>query len=456
MSLVLEKHEKDKGCPSLITIIKNKVILHALKLLLSAAIFPAFAGFFSCASVSQAASAPVRDIPADYAGVAHAGGIKTQQELLDHMGIRWILYTFNWDRIESEPGQWDFQYYDEIVDMTNEAGIKTLGILAYDSPHIHADNKRHNYIPPDKIENFQEYVRRTVEHFRGRIGAWCIWNEPNTNLFWTGSDKEFFELARLAADAVREIDSEVILMGGAFNRGVFGLQKKFIQGLFDSGAMKKCDAVAFHPYELNPSRSARLYDKFKKMIDPYGFGNKIWITEIGYPTSGWYPTKVPEEKLYAHVIKTFTLLAVRGSQKLLWYQLFDPVDRKPSNSEDFFGLVRSREDFTSKGADAFRLCATFISGTSLSTQELQREKLPASLAAYYFRGNETNALVMWNNNPAAIKVSAALPGTSHTRHDPVTGATESIQANVEMRIDSAPVFITWEGGGEQAVVLKKR
>jgi len=439
----------------LVTIIKNKVILKPLKLLLSAAIFPAVASFVSCASVSQSSSAQVRDIPTDYAGIVHAGSTRTQEEfeLLDYMGVRWVLHTFYWDRIEREQGQWDFQYYDEIVDAVNGAGIKTLGILAYDSPYIHADNKRHYYIPPDKIDNFLEYARRTVEHFRGRVGAWCIWNEPNGH-FWTGSNKEFFELARLTADAVREIDSEVILLGGAFNRGVFGLPKKFIQGMFSSGAMEKVDTVAFHPYELNPARSARLYDQFKKMADDYGYGDKIWITEVGYPSGGWYPTKVPEEKLYAHVIKTFTLLAVRGSQKLLWYQLFDPVKRRPSNSESFFGLLRSTEDYTSKGADAFRLCATFIPGTRLSTQELLRENLPASLTTYYFRGSETNTLVMWNNSPAAARVSAALPGTSHTRHDPQTGAAESIQANVEIRIDSMPIFITWQGGGGQPVVLK--
>jgi len=432
-------------------------MLRAIRLFLSAAVFPAVAGFFSCASVSQSASAPVLDIPADYAGIVHAGITKTQQEyeLLDYLGVRWILHTFSWDRIEREPDQWNFQYYDEIVDTAGQAGIKTLGLLAYDSPYIHADNNRHDYIPPDKIPYFLEYVRRTVLHFRGRVDAWCIWNEPNAR-FWTGTDQEFIELARLAADAVREVDSEVILMGGAFNRGIFGLPKKFIQGLFESGAMEKVDAVAFHPYELNPARSARLFDKFRKMVEPYGFGDKIWIKEAGYPTGGRYPTKIPEKKLSPYVIKTFTLMAVRGTRVLLWYQLFDPVNRRVSNSEDYFGLVRSRDDYTSKGAEAFRLCATFISGTSLRTQELVQENLPASLAAYYFCGNETNTLVLWNNSPAAIKISAALPGTGHTRHDPATGAAESIQANVEIRVDSMPVFITWQGGGLQPVFLKKR
>jgi len=435
-----------------------KKMLRAIRLPSAAAILAVAAlPLFSCASAPQSASAPDRVIPEDYAGIVHAGGTKTQQEyeLLDHMGVRWILHTFNWDRIERNEGQWDFQFYDEIVDTAGQAGIKTFGTLGYDSPYIHADDNRHYYIPPDKIPYFLEYVRRTVEHFRGRVDAWCIWNEPSAR-FWTGTDKEFFELARLAAAAVREVDSEVILLSGAFNRGVFGLPKKFIRSMFESGAMEQVDAVAFHPYELNPARSARLFDQFRKMIKPWGLEEKIWISEAGYPTGGWYPTKIPEKKLSSYVIKTYTLLAVRDTRVLLWYQLFDRVNRRPCNSEDFFGLLRSSEDYTSKGAEAFRLCATFISGVSMDTQRLLRKNLPKSLDSYYFRGSESNTLVLWNNSLGAIKINAALPGTGHTRHDPATGAATPIQANGEIRVGSTPVFITWQGGGLQPVFLNKR
>ena len=396
-----------------------------------------------------------RSIPADFAGIVHAGRTRTTEEfeLMNVLGVRWILHTFTWNRIEREPGLWDFQYFDEIVDMAGQAGIKTLGLLAYSNNYLHADGKRRNYIPPDKIPLFLEYVRRTVEHFRGRVDAWCIWNEPNTNHFWKGTDAEFYELARRTADVVREVDSEVILLGGGVNRGIFGLQKKFINGLFKSGAMDKVDAVALHPYELNPVRAARLYDKFRKLMKPWGFEDKIWITEAGYPTGGRYPTKVAEHKFSSHVIKTFTLLAIRDSRMLLWYQLFDPPTRHPSNSEYYFGLVRSREDYTSKGAEAFRLCATYISGTLLNTQELRRENLPASLDAYYFCGADDNALILWNNNPGSVKVRAVLPGSGHVSHNVATGAAEPILADAEIRVGSDPVFITWPADSNATPVV---
>ena len=186
--------------------------------------------FFSCASALQFSSTE-RNIPSDYAGIVHAGGTRTPEEfnLLNYLGTRWILHTFYWSSIENEHGVWNFQNLDEIVDMANQAGIKILGVLAYGNQNIQTNKTSSRYIPSDDIPLFLEYVRRTAAHFRGRVDAWCIWNEPNTSHFWKGTNAEFYELTRLTADAVREVDSEVILLGGAVNRGIFGLQKKFRQ-----------------------------------------------------------------------------------------------------------------------------------------------------------------------------------------------------------------------------------
>jgi hypothetical protein len=351
---------------------------------------------FSCASSPSSSPGPLA-IPADIAGIVHAGQTNTPEEyaLLDKLGVNWILTTFYWGILEPAQGQWNFYQYDHYVDTAKTAGKKILGVLAYDVGWIHDDGKTHSYIPPDKIDSFLEYVRQTVTHFQGRVDAWCIWNEPNFQ-FWTGSRDEYLVLARRAADAVREADSGVILLGGAFNRGVFCLPKAYIRGLFESGAMEKADGVAFHPYELNPSRTLKLYGKFRALVAPYGFADRIWLTEAGYPTGGWYPTKTNEKKLPSYVVKTFVNLSVNGAKKILWYQLFDPVNRKKSDSEDFFGLVRSTDDYTSKGAEALRLCALHIAGTTYRPDLPRRADLPRSLRAFYFEQPDGGGtLVLW-------------------------------------------------------------
>jgi len=400
-------------------------------------------------------------ISSDYTGLVHAGWTGLQEEFthLDYLGASWIIHTFYWRYIEPEQGEWDFTYYDEIVDNNIEAGIKVMGVLAYDNWWIHEDLSSHRYVPPHKLPDFLNYVKKTVEYFQGRVDAWCIWNEPNFH-FWNGTNEEFFELSRQAADAVREVDSEVILLGGAFNRGVFGLPEKFIRGLFESGAMEKVNAIAFHPYEMNPGRTARLYENFRKIVDDYGFGDKIWITEVGYPTGGFYPTKIREKDLPEYVVKTSVFLTALGSKRLFWYQLFDPVERSNRNSEHFFGLTRSTEDYTSKGAEAFRLCAKYLSGTICYVQEPRQDGLPKSLQVYWFKGTEESALVIWNEGAGSRQVNLLLPGTNHLSHDIVSGKESPIPAETAVKAGKMPLFITWKNpeipGEDKPVIIQKK
>jgi hypothetical protein len=371
------------------------------------------------------------------------------------MGAIWLLTTFNWSRIEKTEGQWDFDKYDRYVYTAKTAGKKIIGVLAYDVSWIHKDGKDRKYIPPDKVHLFLNYVQQTAAHYKGVVDAWCIWNEPNF-LFWNGSRDEYLSLARQAADALREIDSDVILLGGAFNRGIFGLPTAYIKGLFESGAMDKADAVAFHPYELNPNRTAKLFLEFRAQAAKYGFEDRIWITEVGYPTGGLYPTAVSEKKFPAYIVKTFTGLAANGAKKILWYQLFDPLERVKSDSEDYFGLVRSRYVHTSKGAEAFRLCSVYLSGATYRPEFCLQNNLPGSLRTYYFEqpsGGRT--LVLWKEG-RTIKLILTTPKNEYTSHDIVTGNTETKPAQTLIVVGNKPVFITWQGEGTPSLRISGR
>jgi len=162
-----------------------------------------------------------------------------------------------------------------------------------------------------------------------------------------------------------------------------------------------------------------------------------------------YPTRVQEERFPEYVIKTWVLLAAGGAQKILWYQLFDPWNRANGNSEDFFGLVRSRQDYASKGAEAFRLCAIFLSGTNCYAIEPGADGLPRSIRSFWFRGTGRGVLVIWNDNPGQVRIRLRHSGTNSVLHDPVTGAGSQIQADAAVSVGRTPVFITWDGNEDR-------
>jgi len=402
----------------------------------------AFFLFGSCASVNMTFPPEGRRIAADFSGIVHAGETNTQEEFdyLNYMGVSWVLHTFYWGRIEPQQNNWNFEGYDAMVNNAANAGIKVLGVLAYDNWWIHADQKAHDYISSEQLPDFLNYVRRTVEHFKGRVGAWCIWNEPSSTRFWNGTVDEYVELVRQTVDVIKKTDNEAVILGGAFHRNVTGLPKKMINRLFESGAMEKVDAVAFHPYEVSANRSLNLYKQFEKIVNKYGY-DKIWVTEIGYPTGGWYPTKVSEENFPSRIIKTFTLLTAGGAKRILWYQMFDPSNPSKNNSEDFFGLIRVENNYVSKGAEAFRLCALYISDSICYA--FSQNDLPASLQAFWFKRENGGTLVLWKDGAGSAQVSLKLPGTERLQHNIVTGSVSLINSVITIIAGSEPVFITW-------------
>jgi hypothetical protein len=276
------------------------------------------------------------------------------------------------------------------------------------------------------------------------VDAWCIWNEPNTNHFWKGTDEDFFELTRRAAELIKEIDKDVVVLGGAVNRNIPGLDEKFIRGLFKTGAMDNVEAIAFHPYELNPDRTLTLYNKFIDIVKDYGFEDKIWVTEVGYPTGGLYPTKISEKSMPEYTVKTWVYLAAAGTKRIIWYQLFDPPKRAGKNSEDFFGLVRSRRDYTSKGAEAYRLCSKYLSGTTCAAADPAQFNLPKSVRAFKFTAEGREALVLWNEGAGSKKINLKLTGENHKIHNIVTGKESPLHAELSIKAGREPVFITWE------------
>jgi hypothetical protein len=399
--------------------------------------------FISCASTPLPPPVPVT-IPQDFFGMVHAGNTETPEEyaLLDEMGVEWILYTFYWHRMEREKGIFDFSHYDSYVDKGREAGKKIVAVLAYDAPWLYPDGERRRYIAPENIPLFLNFVEKTVDHFRGRVDAWEIWNEPNF-MFWKGSDKEFFELAKLTALKIRETDLQANILGGAFWR----VPKGFIRAMFKAGALENVDGLAFHPYALNPRGAVKLYDKFTSVLSEFNYSGPLWITEAGYPTGGWYPTSVSEDEQPAYVVKTITGIAAKGARALLWYQLFDSYNRgqslEPRNSEAYFGLVYP--DYSrKKGAYAYTLCARYLAGKDYRPDLIEKNGIPKSLIVFYFAGRDgNNTLVLWNDKSSTVKIHISL-GNPGLLHDVSTGENAAIPGETALDIGAMPVIITWK------------
>jgi hypothetical protein len=217
--------------------------------------------------------------------------------------------------------------------------------------------------------------------------------------------------------------------------------------MFDYGALEDIDIVSFHPYAVSPEKSIKLYDRMVNILTGRGFKGEIWITEVGFPTQGWYPTRVSEKKYPDYIIKTLAGLASHGADKIIWYELFDYYDRDEKasrmDSEKYFGLIYHDLSYKA-GAYAFALFGKYIPGAVYIPDYSKAAAFPASVESFYFQREDHNTLILWKKGLGSVKTRLSFSGTNHLMHDISSGDSIVIQNEIDISLNSTPQFYTWE------------
>ena len=428
-------------------------------------------------------------IPEDFLGVVHGGeatgAADIEYEFVKYLGAKWILQTFYWSDFEkndmggfeADPTRGGKKYADW-VNWANQNGLKMFAVLAYSTDWMkttYAGGKA-DYIPPAQYDRYCAYVTEIIKRYGDKLAGYSIWNEPNENpRFWTGTPAEMWDLTRTAAAAARQAIHQYNpggqLVGGALNILAPDL---WTRGFFVSGAMANTDGFAYHPYMPNAKNAAAITREVQHMVSRYGFADRVWLTEMGFPTGGQYSTVVEEDRMPAEVVKTIVLMASRGVKHLFWYQLFDDLDNvdtpNPDNSEDWFGLAYYKPSSPNllnipanatgitkkKGADAYALCGKYIQGTTW--RRLPLVSGPEDVEAYYFEGkNGARTLVLWADRIDAAATAPArvtLPGSDQKRYslgdsgpfttgDDAASLGQPVPESGVYPVGSVPLFFTW-------------
>jgi len=145
---------------------------------------------------------------------------------------------------------------DRIFDFLLSIGMKPFVELSF-MPEALASGPttvfkyRGNVTPPRRYGQWAAFIKRLVSHWIDRYGIrevadWFfeVWNEPNLRAFWTGTRKDYFELYRATASAIKEVDPSLRVGGPSTARD--GWIDEFIHFCETSGAA--VDFVSTHHY----------------------------------------------------------------------------------------------------------------------------------------------------------------------------------------------------------------
>lgn len=250
-------------------------------------------------------------------------------------GVKWSREEFSWSRIEPRPGQFDFDFYDRVVDTARRHGVSIYGLLAYWSGWTRPYTEQ-------GIDDFCRYARAVVRRYKDRIKHWEVYNEPNI-FFWSGPRELYPVLLTRCHAAIKDEDPAATVLGIS----TAGIDTAFIRGCLDAAA--PFDVLTIHPYRVSLQdggfmRELRTAAQLVK-------GRPVWITEMGWSTEIGGTSERAQAQLLARCY--LGALASGACQNVSWYN-FRSDGTDPFYNEHHFGVLR--HDLTPKAG--YRALAT--------------------------------------------------------------------------------------------------
>jgi polysaccharide biosynthesis protein PslG len=275
--------------------------------------------------------------------------------LVREAGFGWVRVQLQWRELEPSPGAYNAAPYDTIIGAAREGGAQVL-VSVVKSPDWAAPSRPGGL--PEDVDAFARTMRFLAERYRGKVGAWEVWNEQNLAGEVGGRVEvgPYVETLRAAYGAVKAADpAAFVLFGGLTPTGtddpaVAIDDVEYLRRFYahDGGAGRAAfDALAAHAGSAANPPDARLPDRpgsgtcppqfadregtcwrdgpefyfrrvaeLRAIMEAHGDGPKqVWLTEFGWdacqglpaPAGYEYCALTSEEQQAEYLTRAFAI-----------------------------------------------------------------------------------------------------------------------------------------------------
>lgn len=278
-----------------------------------------------------------------------------------------INYVFpRFDADPEDPANYDFFQTDHYVRSAVNLGANVIFRLGY-SAEWDRTPPRHNQ-PPASLDQWTRICRQVVRHYTQAwagdpgfaIRYWEIWNEPDIDMFWTGTPDEFYHLFATTAESLREIDPAIKIGGPGLCNNL-----GFLDGLLAHCQSRgiALDFVSWHSYHRDPHDLVWFAGEVRRIMNDHGYGDSESILdEWSQGPADWDAMRASPEGMRDYFDKihgaagaaynaavmsllqdTTVDIATFFSGTSLWWGLFDPYGI-PYKAYQAFAAFRSLLD----------------------------------------------------------------------------------------------------------------
>ncbi len=270
-------------------------------------------------------------------------------------GFTWVKQRFEWRYVEkTEADTFEWQEPDRVIDAINKNGLGIVARIDNQPEWARADGIFPASGPPDKNQDFTDFLKKFTQRYKGKVQAYEIWNEPNLSREWGNaapSAQAYTELLRVSYETIKKNDPEAIVISAGLSPTSEQTDRAradvtFLREMYQAGAQQHFDMLGVHAPgfkaapETDPAQIAR--DPALNNNDPsaeearrvYGFrhvedmravmqefndGNKqISLMEMGWtsdprPDSPYRWHAVSEQEKGEYLARAFTYAAQNWS-----------------------------------------------------------------------------------------------------------------------------------------------
>lgn len=255
-------------------------------------------------------------------------------DILDKMagwGAKSVRIDYAWAQAEYAKGQFNWTELDEYVAEAHQRDMTVLFMFYW--PAEWAIKSGQDWgkgsMPRDPVE-FGNFIGKVGERFGSKLAGIEMWNEPDLDHFWYGSQRDYLDLLAGAYPVAKALAPNVTFLAAAPT--YLGLEGWY-QGAYADSRFRpgvSFDAVGIHPYmspaDLPPNAPAGHWSingipELQDLRADHGDTSPLWATEFGWSThdnSSYPPPPKPwvlgvtEEQQAAYYLGALILLEQYG------------------------------------------------------------------------------------------------------------------------------------------------
>lgn len=315
---------------------------------------------------------------------AHIPGPTVLDEI-EAAGITWVRMDFRWDLLEPSRGRYDWSLYDPVVDAARARGLRIYATLQA-TPGWATQGAAGAGVPAD-FGDWADFCYVVAKHFRGRVAAWGMWNEPNLPGFWAGTRDEYIAGILIEGGrAIHAADSTALVAGPDLAHLSSHDWEGWLEDTIRRGSAV-LDVVTHHVYPSGSSHTdvtKKLEsggsqpwedDAVREVLDRVGWlGRPFWLTETGMEsgTAG----DADQAGFYTNLLADW----FRPDRDLSWIDrifFYEMVD-DPAAPHPTYGILGAAPELHRK--QAWYAYREFIAGSQVDDGEIIADTLPRYVA----------------------------------------------------------------------------